>query len=66
MKINVYVYNSVGIRYLNKKCYKYMNLPYIFEIIKKCKKAGAGGRKGMGRNRNIIPKGIFLRVLSDG
>lgn len=38
-----------------------MNLPYNSEIIKKCKKAEAGEKGGMGRNRNIIPKGILLK-----
>lgn len=38
-----------------------MNLPYNLEIIKKCRKAEAGEGERMGRNRNIIPKGIFLK-----
>lgn len=29
--------------------------------MKKCRKAETGERKGMERNRNIIPKGIFLK-----
>lgn len=38
-----------------------MDLPYNFEIIKKCKKAGAGEKEGNGKKPKYYSKRNFLK-----